>query len=106
MKKIVALAIFSEKFEMNVVYFSEACALNSFSLDDFYTFTFLTFLLSLYANNLIHLFFVSIYKCVTMMTFYAQMCTKSHRNEVNIPNCALLVFKSGNIYLDELVYTG
>ena len=31
---------------------------------------------------------------------------KSRQNEVNIPNCALLVFKSGNIYLDELVYTG
>ena len=39
------------------------------------------------------------------MTFYVQICTKSHRNEVNIQNCALLVFKSGNIYLDELVYT-
>ena len=31
---------------------------------------------------------------------------KSRQNEVNIPNCALLVFKSGNIYLDEIVYTG
>ena len=31
---------------------------------------------------------------------------KSRQNEVKIPNCALLVFKSGNIYLDELVYTG
>ena len=31
---------------------------------------------------------------------------KSRQNEVNIPNCALLVFKSGNIYLDELVYIG
>ena len=28
---------------------------------------------------------------------------KSRQNEVNIPYCA---FKSGNIYLDELVYTG
>ena len=30
---------------------------------------------------------------------------KSRQNEVNSPNCALLVFKSENIYLDELVYT-
>ena len=45
---------FSENFEMNVVYFSKACALNSFSLDDFYTVKFVTFLLSLYANNLIN----------------------------------------------------
>ena len=37
---------------MNVIYFSKACALNSFSLDDFYTVTFVTFLLSLYANDL------------------------------------------------------
>ena len=36
-EKIVALAIFSKNFKMNVVYFSKACALNSFSLDDFYT---------------------------------------------------------------------
>ena len=35
-EKIVALAnFFSENFEMNVVYFRIACALNSFSLDDF-----------------------------------------------------------------------
>ena len=54
-KKIVALVnFFSENFEMNVVYFSIACALNSFSLDDFYTVKFLTFVLSLYANNLIN----------------------------------------------------
>ena len=53
-EKIVALVIFSENFEMNVVYFSKSCALNSFSLDDFYTITFVTFLLSLYANNLIN----------------------------------------------------
>ena len=39
-KKIVALAIFSENFEMNVVYFSKACALNYFSFDDFYIVTF------------------------------------------------------------------
>ena len=39
---------------MNVVYFSKACALNYFSLDDFYTVKFVTFLLSLYANNLIN----------------------------------------------------
>ena len=39
---------------MNVLYFSKACALNSFSFDDFYTVTFVTFLLSLYANNLIN----------------------------------------------------
>ena len=45
---------FSENFEMNVVYFSKACALNSFSLGGFYTVTFVTFLLSLYANNLIN----------------------------------------------------
>ena len=31
---------------------------------------------------------------------------KSCQNEVNIPNCALLVFKSGNIYLNEFVYAG
>ena len=31
---------------------------------------------------------------------------KSCQNEVNIPYCALLVFKSGNIYLNEFVYTG
>ena len=31
---------------------------------------------------------------------------KSRQNKVNIPNCALLVFKSGNIYLNEFVYTG
>ena len=45
---------FSENFEMNVVYFSIACALNSFSLDDFYIVKFVTFVLSLYANNLIN----------------------------------------------------
>ena len=45
---------FSENFEMNNVYFSIACALNSFSLDDFYTVKFVTFVLSLYANNLIN----------------------------------------------------
>ena len=39
---------------MNVVYFSIAYALNSFSLDDFYTVKFITFVLSLYANNLIN----------------------------------------------------
>ena len=72
-EKIVTLANFSENLKMNVVYFSKACALNSFSLDDFYTVTFVTFLLSLYANNLINYFFVSIYKCVTVMTFYAQI---------------------------------
>ena len=75
MKKLSHSPIFSENFEMNVVYFSKACALNSFSLDDFYTVTFVTFLLSLYANNLINYNFVSIYKCVTVMTFYAQICT-------------------------------
>ena len=46
------------------------------------------------------------YKCVTVMTFHAQICKKNRQNEVNIPNCALLIFKSGNIYLNELVYTG
>ena len=40
------------------------------------------------------------------MTFHPQICTKSRQKEVNIPNCALLVFKSGNIYLNEFVYTG
>ena len=39
---------------MNVVYFSIACALNSFSLDDFYTVKFVTFVMSLYANVLIN----------------------------------------------------
>ena len=47
---------------MNVVIFSIASALNSFSLDDFYTVKFVTFVLSLYANNLINELFVSIYK--------------------------------------------
>ena len=54
---------------MNVVYFRKACVLNSFSLDDFYTVTFVTFLLYLYANKLINYFFVRIFKCVTVMTF-------------------------------------
>ena len=54
-EKIVALVIFFlEDFEMNVVYFSIACWLNSFSLDDFYTVKFVTFVLSLYVNNLIN----------------------------------------------------
>ena len=39
---------------MNVVYFSIACALNSFSLDDFYTVKFVTFVQSLYASNTIN----------------------------------------------------
>ena len=39
---------------MNVVYFSIAGALNSFSLDDFYTVKFVIFVLSLYASNLIN----------------------------------------------------
>ena len=39
---------------MNVVYFSKACALIFFYLNDFYTVKFETFLLSLYANNLIN----------------------------------------------------
>ena len=55
-KKLLHSPFFSENFEMNVVYFSKACALNSFSLDDFYTVTFVTFLLYLYANNLINYF--------------------------------------------------
>ena len=55
MKKIVALVnFFSENFEMNVVYFSIACALNSFSLDDFYTVKFVTFVQSMHGNNLIN----------------------------------------------------
>ena len=55
MKKLLSHSpICSETFEMNVVYFSKACALNSLSLDDFYTATFVTYLLSLYANNLIN----------------------------------------------------
>ena len=54
MKKLSHSPFFSENFEINIVYFSEACALNSFSLDDFYNVTFVTFLLSLYANNLIN----------------------------------------------------
>ena len=66
----------SENFEMNVVYNSQACALNSFSSGVFYAITFVTFLLSLNANNLINLFFVSIYKCVTVITFHAQIFTK------------------------------
>ena len=55
MKKLSHSSIFfSENFEMNVVYFSIACALNSFSLDDFYTVKFVTFVQSLHANNLIN----------------------------------------------------
>ena len=59
MKKLSQYSpIFSENFEMNVVYFSKASSLNSISLDYFYTVTFVTFLssflLSLYANNLIN----------------------------------------------------
>ena len=43
-EKIVAIAIFFfEIFEINVVYFSKASALNSFSFDDFYTVTYVTF---------------------------------------------------------------
>ena len=57
MKKLLHSPIFFQNFfEMNVVYFSKAYALNSFSLDDFYTVTFVTFLLYLYANNLINYF--------------------------------------------------
>ena len=55
---------------INVVYYDSAFAINSFSSDNFYTKTFVTFSLSLYANNLISLFFVSIYKCVTVLAFY------------------------------------
>ena len=54
MKKLSHSPIFSKNFEMNVVYFIIACALNSFSLDDFYTVEFVTFVLSLYASNLIN----------------------------------------------------
>ena len=55
MKKLSHSPIFfSENFEMNVVYFSIACALNYFSLDDFYIVKFMIFVLSLYANNLIN----------------------------------------------------
>ena len=63
MKKLSHAPIFSENFEMNVVYFGKACALNSFSLDDFYTVTFVTFLLPLYANNLINFFCKHIQVC-------------------------------------------
>ena len=57
MKKLSHSPIFfSENFEMNVEYFSIACVLNSFSLDDFYTVKFITFVLSLYANNFINFF--------------------------------------------------
>ena len=37
---------------------------------------------------------------------FSDLYKKVVKNEVNIPNCALLVFKSGNIYLNEFVYTG
>ena len=53
-KKCRTRQFFSENFEMNVVYFSIASALNSSSLDDFYTVKFVTFVLYLYANNLIN----------------------------------------------------
>ena len=43
--------------------------------------TFVIFLLFLYAINLIKLYFVSIYKCMTVMTFYSQICTKRHQNK-------------------------
>ena len=36
---------------LNVVYHDKACAINSFSSDNFYTKTFVTISLSLYANN-------------------------------------------------------
>ena len=81
MKKIVALASFSENFTMNVAYFSKACALNYFSMDDFNTVTFVTFLLSLNANNLIN--FVSIYKCETVMAFHAQICKKKKSSKLS-----------------------
>ena len=92
-EEIVALANFSENVVINVVYYDKARAINSFSSDNLYTKTFVTFLLSLYANNLISLFFVRIYKCVTVMTFHYQIGAKTRKNELNIPHCALLVFK-------------
>ena len=61
---------------MNVVYYSKARALFFFSLDDFYTITLVTLLLSLYANSLINLCVVSIYKYVTVMTFHGQICSQ------------------------------
>ena len=69
-EEIVALANISENVVINVAYYDKACAINYFSSDNFYIKTFETFSLSLYANNLISLFFVSIYKCVTIMTFH------------------------------------
>ena len=56
-EQIVALANFfffgGENFEMNVVYFSKVCALNSFFFGLLLYCHVVTFLLSLYANNLI-----------------------------------------------------
>ena len=91
-EEFVALAYFSENVVIKVVYYDSAYAINSFSSDNFYTKTCVTFSLSLYANNLIGLFFVSIYKCVTVMTFHYQIDAK----RVKMNYCALLVFKSEN----------
>ena len=58
MKKLShEFANFSENVVINVVYYDSAFAINYFSSDNFYTKTFVTFSLSLYANNLISLFF-------------------------------------------------
>ena len=45
-EEIVALANFSENVEINVVYYDKACAIHSFSSDNFYTITVVTFSLS------------------------------------------------------------
>ena len=63
MKKLSHSLTFSENVVINVVYYDKACAINSFSSDNFYTKTFVTFSLSSYANNLISLFFVIINVC-------------------------------------------
>ena len=89
MKKLSHSPIFSEYYELNVLYFSKACALNYFYLDDFYTVTFVTFLLSLYANYLINCIFKHNQVCdgddIKCSYFYK----KGRQNEVNIRNCAL-----------------
>ena len=75
-EEIVALANFSENVEINVVYYDQACAIHSFSSDNFYTIIVVTFSLSLYTDNLISLFFESKYRCVTEMTFHYQIGAK------------------------------
>ena len=75
-EKIVALANFFGKF------WNECCIFQSSLCIEFFFFGWLSY--CHFCNNfavfvckwLNQLFFVSIFKCVTVMTFYAQICTK------------------------------